>query len=94
MKASHSLLGSSSLISLNVERRKKHDDKSSRFGQIASRIYQFFYQISRGSEPRVWQKINSNGQITWFAYDPETSISKAFSSEQDVRIWLETRYYA
>lgn len=45
------------------------------------------------SEPQVWQQRDRSGQTYWQVYDPETSRSASLSSEQEVRQWLEQRYY-
>ncbi|BAU15407.1 hypothetical protein LEP3755_59650 [Leptolyngbya sp. NIES-3755] len=45
------------------------------------------------SEPRVWQRRDRSGQTYWQVYDPETNRSARLSSEQEVRQWLEQRYY-
>jgi len=45
------------------------------------------------SELSVWTKTNRAGQLVWKAYDPTTQTQVEFVSEQDLRIWLEERYY-
>lgn len=45
------------------------------------------------SEPRVWQKRDRFGQIYWQVYDPIRDRSARFSSEQEVRQWLEENFY-
>ncbi len=42
--------------------------------------------------PRIRQRM-VQGQLQWVAYDPVTQQTRYFSTEQDVRIWLEGRYY-
>ena len=44
-------------------------------------------------EPKIWQKRDRYGNFYWVVYDPTTGHSSYFSSEQEVRIWLEQRYY-
>ena len=41
---------------------------------------------------RIWQRTR-NGRQIWFAYDPVTDQKRQFCSEQEVRLWLDTRYY-
>ncbi len=57
--------------------------------QLGNRAMRFF---TGQTEPRVWQRTRQ-GQLTWFAHDPITNRTRQFSSEQDVRLWLEKRYY-
>lgn len=46
----------------------------------------------RGDEIRVWKTQTSEGQTIWRLYDPISDRSTCFSSEAEVRIWLEQRY--
>lgn len=48
--------------------------------------------LTGGSDLRIWQRTR-NGQPTWFAHDPVTNRTRSFVSEQDVRQWLDRRYY-
>lgn len=66
-------------------------DVHSRF----NRIWQAFTQaLFSSNEPRVWQKVDRQGQtIAWFVYDPTIARSICFGSELEVRLWLEQRYY-
>ncbi|MGF1518077.1 MAG: hypothetical protein ACFCVB_09775 [Nodosilinea sp.] len=57
--------------------------------QLGDRAMRFF---TGQTEPRIWQRTRQ-GQLTWFAHDPITNRTRQFSSEQDVRLWLEKRYY-
>lgn len=57
--------------------------------QLGDRAMRFF---AGQTEPRIWQRTRQ-GQPTWFAHDPITNRTRQFSSEQDVRLWLEKRYY-
>jgi hypothetical protein len=41
---------------------------------------------------RVWQRTRQ-GRQAWFAYDPITDQTRQFHTEQDLRIWLDQRYY-
>ncbi|MGF1480739.1 MAG: hypothetical protein ACFB4I_14845 [Cyanophyceae cyanobacterium] len=51
------------------------------------------YATVKSNEPRVWQKCDRQGNTRWFVYDPATSCTATFSSEQEVRIWFDERYY-
>lgn len=57
--------------------------------QIGDRTMRFF---TGQTEPRIWQRTRQ-GQPTWFAHDPITNRTRQFTTEQDVRLWLEKRYY-
>jgi hypothetical protein len=49
--------------------------------------------IAVDTEPHVW-KTRDHGHIFWHAYDPNTGSLSDFTSENEVRVWLEERYYA
>ncbi|HEY9622834.1 MAG TPA: hypothetical protein V6C78_20925 [Crinalium sp.] len=53
----------------------------------------FFSHISNTSEPRIWQRRDRSGQLIWHVYDPTTNQSSRFTSEAEVRAWLDQRYY-
>ncbi|TVQ09423.1 MAG: hypothetical protein EA368_09490 [Leptolyngbya sp. DLM2.Bin27] len=57
--------------------------------QLGDRAMRFF---TGQTEPRIWQRTRQ-GQLTWYAHDPVTNRTRQFSSEQEVRLWLEKRYY-
>ncbi|HSM83580.1 MAG TPA: hypothetical protein VLS96_17975 [Nodosilinea sp.] len=57
--------------------------------QLGDRAMSFF---TGQTEPRIWQRTR-NGNPTWFAHDPVTNRTRQFASEQDVRLWLDRRYY-
>jgi hypothetical protein len=48
--------------------------------------------LTSNNELRIWQRTR-NGRSTWFAYDPVTDRKRQFYSEQEVRLWLDNRYY-
>ncbi|MGF1589024.1 MAG: hypothetical protein ACFCU7_07240 [Pleurocapsa sp.] len=51
------------------------------------------YLIVNRTEPRVRQKGDRSGNSYWQIYDPVTGSNCSLSSEQEVRTWLDTRYY-
>lgn len=57
--------------------------------QLGDRTMRFF---TGQNELRIWQR-SRNGQPLWFAHDPVTNRTRSFHSEQDVRTWLDQRYY-
>jgi hypothetical protein len=44
-------------------------------------------------EPHVEQKCDRSGNIYWQIYDPITGSCCSLSSEQEVKAWLDNRYY-
>jgi hypothetical protein len=44
-------------------------------------------------EPQIVQKCDRSGKNYWQVYDPVSGSSYSFSSEKEVRAWLDTRYY-
>jgi hypothetical protein len=49
--------------------------------------------LLNGFELQVWQTHLRNGNCSWHAYDPMTGHSACFGSEDDMRVWIEQRYY-
>lgn len=50
--------------------------------------------IASGSELQVWQESDRHGRtFCWHAYDPETRNHACFGSEEEIRMWIEQRYY-
>jgi hypothetical protein len=45
-----------------------------------------------GSEPCIYQTSDASGQW-WYVYDPITGDSAWLTSETEVLIWLDSRYY-
>ncbi len=56
---------------------------------LGDRLLSFF---TGTTELRIWQRTR-HGQPVWFAHDPVTDRTRSFYSEQDLRHWLDTRYY-
>ena len=52
-----------------------------------------FDPLLQGSEPKIIQKTNKKGSLFWQVYDPVTGERKNLVSEQEVREWLDNRYY-
>ena len=57
--------------------------------RLGDRLMRFF---TADHQVRIWQRTR-NGRPVWFAYDPMTNQKRQFFNEQDVRNWLDTRYY-
>lgn len=44
-------------------------------------------------EPRIWQGLDRRGEIYWRVYDSISDRSIVFYSEQEVRKWLDQRFF-
>jgi hypothetical protein len=51
------------------------------------------HHLLRGNEPRIWQKRNAAGDIFYGAYDPDSGQLAHFTSDTELRIWLEQLRY-
>lgn len=49
--------------------------------------------LTRSHELQVCRKKDRNGNTYWQAFDPKTRKSTSLSSEAEMRIWIEQRYY-
>jgi hypothetical protein len=45
------------------------------------------------TEPSITRKCDRFGHDTFQVYDPKTQKHGEFSSEQEIRVWLEQRHY-
>ncbi|BAW97944.1 hypothetical protein NIES970_29070 (plasmid) [[Synechococcus] sp. NIES-970] len=45
------------------------------------------------NEPRISRKISRYGDIYFEVYDPVSNQNMNFGSEQEVKMWLEQKYY-
>lgn len=58
-----------------------------KFGDLLAALF-------KGSdEIRVWQRLDRNGHLWWYAYNPRTQQSGAFDSESDIRAWIERQMH-
>ncbi|MFE4107206.1 hypothetical protein [Almyronema epifaneia] len=48
--------------------------------------------LIESDQPRVRVR-EANGETVWQAYDPVSRHQAAFNSEEELRAWLEQRYY-
>lgn len=64
------------------------------FSQRFSALWQRCVRtIAANYEPYVWQTYDRQGHaIAWHVYDPSNGARQCFSSELEVRLWLEQRY--
>lgn len=51
------------------------------------------YALTRRAEVRVWAVKTRQGQVFWKAYDPVSGRTFSFTSEDEVRLWIDQRYY-
>lgn len=63
---------------------------------IAQTLLQNFWHslilnLTRGAEIQVW-KVKTRSGFAWRIYDPHTNSVMGYSSEAEVRSWLESRY--
>jgi hypothetical protein len=49
-------------------------------------------QLTRGSEIQVW-RLKTRWGNAWRVYNPHTNSVLSFSSESEVRSWIEDHYY-
>ena len=62
--------------------------------QYLKKIFQgVIHALTCGHELQVWQKKDRNGNAYWQAFDPKTRKFTSLSSEAEMRIWIEQRYY-
>ncbi|MDF0556923.1 hypothetical protein [Kamptonema sp. UHCC 0994] len=47
----------------------------------------------RRDEFRIWQTSDRYGNTLWHAYDPATGRSTSVATEEEMRVWIEKRYY-
>ncbi|EAW36895.1 hypothetical protein [Lyngbya sp. PCC 8106] len=86
------------LLAIPSDTCSQHQHKSNKAERQISQTFSRFFQkiirfLANNSEPRIWQTKTRKGDLIWHIYDPKTGQSEHFSSEQDVRIWIEKQYY-
>jgi hypothetical protein len=50
--------------------------------------------MTDSSEPRIWVHRDRHGTELWEIYDPRSQRRAILLSEEDVREWLDNRYYS
>lgn len=55
---------------------------------------QFAKTLIQSEQPMIRLSKNKAGEIRWSVYDPITGWDVILYSEEEVRIWLEQRYYS
>ncbi len=65
---------------------------------LPSKAWQFPAYLGGGllltSDPNIWNTVNDQSQSCWHIYDPRTGQIIHFDTEEEVRTWIENRYYA
>jgi len=74
--------------SLTPSVTKPSQKRSSIWQTLGYRLMSYF---SGSSDPQIRQRTYGN-QLVWHVYDPITGREWKFSTEQEVRIWLDERY--
>ncbi|HBR00157.1 MULTISPECIES: hypothetical protein [Roseofilum] len=63
-------------------------------GDRLQKLWNYFVAIWWYSdEPRITEKKDRDGNWIYHVYDPLSHQHLMFDSEQEVRVWLEERYY-
>lgn len=58
-------------------------------GRLSHRLMQW---LTTGSMPRVTKEMQGDTEV-WKVYDPISHVTRHFVEENDLRIWMEARYY-
>lgn len=68
--------------------------KKPKLFSLVNKVWQYIVTVlAQGQQPRIWQSCDRFGQIGWHGYDPVTERSVCRDSEDEIRVWLEERYY-
>ena len=51
------------------------------------------YLADSKTEPQIVKKCDRHGNSYWQVYDPVSASRCSFGSEQEVKAWLDRRYY-
>ncbi|MBF2025890.1 MAG: hypothetical protein IGS48_03870 [Oscillatoriales cyanobacterium C42_A2020_001] len=66
---------------------------STLFTQL-NRFWSFLIDMgSRYPDVRVWQRRDRRGDAVWHGYDPTNGDYVSFGTEDEIRSWIEQRYY-
>ncbi|HEY9596817.1 MAG TPA: hypothetical protein V6D33_04025 [Cyanophyceae cyanobacterium] len=49
--------------------------------------------LKLSDEPRIWKTTDREGITVWRIYDPVSDHAVTLDSEDEIRAWLERRYY-
>jgi hypothetical protein len=70
-----------------------HATGNSWWEALQESVHHFMTALAGSQEPHVSKIQHRDGHITWAVSDPMTGYRNTFATEQDVRVWLEQRYY-
>lgn len=77
----------------NLEARSQQNRPSSLWSKINDAWQTISAYLAASSEPHVWISQDAAGLTQWKAYDPMTRQAAEYSSEAEMRAWLEERHY-
>ncbi|MBD1852685.1 hypothetical protein [Leptolyngbya sp. FACHB-711] len=80
-----------------AELQQVSQDNSGHTHRLSDWLRQIWRPISRmlesTTEPHIWKTYDQMGNPIWHAHDPITGQESEWISEDDLRVWLEERYY-
>ncbi|HEY9660049.1 MAG TPA: hypothetical protein V6C65_16450, partial [Allocoleopsis sp.] len=71
--------------------RLRFEEASQWLSQAARAIA---HALIGNSDPLIWQRTDRNGNTWWIIDDPLTGTRFHALSEEEVRAWIDQRYYA
>ncbi|HEY9764258.1 MAG TPA: hypothetical protein V6D07_17140 [Trichocoleus sp.] len=77
----------------SLDRDSSLESSSSLLTAVKRAGQAFVEFLTSGNDLRIWTR-QRNGHLIWHVYDPMTEQRQQFSSEEELRSWLENRYYA
>lgn len=84
---------STKLIATGVIVHDATPEKQSNASWLSSAWNTLMHYLLRGHEPRIQQKRNAAGDVTYRGYDPRTGNSIQSGTEADMRNWLDQLPY-
>lgn len=84
MKATHEFIRSNTRIAAPVNATSSRNFRK----EITQLWQQLIALLAGNSDPKIHRVSKDN----WRVYDPRTDRSLSFTSEQEVRVWLDERY--
>ncbi|MGE5660110.1 MAG: hypothetical protein ACM37W_26270 [Actinomycetota bacterium] len=84
MKIAHTLLPIPKII----------DSSLAKFRETVTAVWQVLATIlTSNNQLRIWQTRDRFGNTWWHACDPTTGRSACVATEDELRLWVEQRYY-
>ena len=79
---------------------KNHKSPANTHGKLREKIVKELHDLGNrqtrsqiNSEPKIWDKKDGYGNTYFRVYDPQSDRYIYFNSEDEVRWWLDKRYY-